>query len=163
LEKEMKKTKRYAGPIVLGVNDALVELTGALAGLTFALGDGKIIAITGIIIGFAAALSMSASEYLSSREESKRKSTPTKNAFYTGLAYLLTVLILVLPYILIQNVFKALAGTIALAILIIAFYTYFISTIKSQFWKRFFKMMAIAFSIAFISFLIGIILKKISA
>ncbi len=156
----MKQTKKYAGPIVLGVNDALVELTGALAGLTFVLNNGRIIAITGIIIGFAAALSMSVSEYFSSKEEGK-KSNPIKKAFYTGIAYLITVLVLVLPYLLIENAFKALTGTIALSILIIAFYTYFISTLKSKpFWKRFIQMLAIAFTVAFISFLVGILLKK---
>ncbi|MEW6566865.1 MAG: VIT1/CCC1 family protein [Chloroflexota bacterium] len=47
---------RYAGSIVLGLNDALVELTGALAGLTLALQNTKLIAITGLITGVAAAL-----------------------------------------------------------------------------------------------------------
>jgi rubrerythrin len=59
----------YAGSIVLGLNDALVELTGALAGLTLALQNGRIIAIIGIITGIAASMSMAASGYLASREE----------------------------------------------------------------------------------------------
>ncbi|MBD3225620.1 MAG: rubrerythrin family protein, partial [Caldithrix sp.] len=59
----------YAGAIVLGLNDALVELTGALAGLTFALQNNKLVAITGLITGFAASLSMAASGYLSSKED----------------------------------------------------------------------------------------------
>jgi VIT1/CCC1 family predicted Fe2+/Mn2+ transporter len=49
---------RYAGSMVLGLNDALVELTGALAGLTLALQDTNLIALTGSITGLAAALSM---------------------------------------------------------------------------------------------------------
>ena len=60
---------RYTGSIVLGLNDALVELTGALAGLTLALQDTKLIALTGSITGIAAALSMGASEYLSTKSE----------------------------------------------------------------------------------------------
>lgn len=63
----------YAGSIVLGLNDALVELTGTLAGLTFAFGNSRIIAVTGLIMGVAAALSMAASGYLSSREEDVEK------------------------------------------------------------------------------------------
>ncbi|MBN2188266.1 MAG: hypothetical protein JW699_02340, partial [Chitinispirillaceae bacterium] len=55
---------QYTGSMVLGLNDALVELTGALAGFTFALQNTKLIALTGSITGFAAALSMSASGYL---------------------------------------------------------------------------------------------------
>ena len=34
----------YIGSIVLGLNDAMVELTGTLAGLTFALQNGKLVA-----------------------------------------------------------------------------------------------------------------------
>jgi VIT1/CCC1 family predicted Fe2+/Mn2+ transporter len=45
---------RYTGSIVLGLNDALVELTGALAGLTLALRDTRLIALTGSITGIAA-------------------------------------------------------------------------------------------------------------
>ena len=44
----------YIGSIVLGLNDALVELTGALAGLTLALQDMRLIAIAGSITGIAA-------------------------------------------------------------------------------------------------------------
>ena len=60
---------RYAGSVVLGLNDALVELTGALAGLTLALQNVKLIALSGLITGIAASLSMAASEYLSTRSE----------------------------------------------------------------------------------------------
>ncbi len=60
---------RYTGSIVLGLNDALVELTGALAGLTLALQNTSLVAMTGAITGIAAALSMAASEYLSTKAE----------------------------------------------------------------------------------------------
>jgi VIT1/CCC1 family predicted Fe2+/Mn2+ transporter len=60
---------RYTGSIVLGLNDALVELTGALAGLTLALQNTRLIALTGLITGIAASLSMAASEYLSTQTE----------------------------------------------------------------------------------------------
>ena len=49
---------QYMGSVVLGLNDALVEFTGALAGFTLALNDTKLIALTGSITGIAAALSM---------------------------------------------------------------------------------------------------------
>ena len=52
---------RYISSMVLGLNDALVELTGALAGFTFALGNTTTIAMAGFITGSAATLSMAAS------------------------------------------------------------------------------------------------------
>ena len=93
---------RYAGSVVLGLNDALVELTGALAGLTLALQNVKLIALSGLITGIAASLSMAASEYLSTRSE-KTDKHPVRAAIYTGIAYIITVTLLVLPYLLIQN------------------------------------------------------------
>jgi VIT1/CCC1 family predicted Fe2+/Mn2+ transporter len=60
---------RYIGSMVLGLNDALVELTGVLAGLTLALQNTRLVAMTGFITGIAASLSMSASEYLSTKSD----------------------------------------------------------------------------------------------
>ena len=59
----------YIGSMVLGMNDALVELTGTLAGLTFALQNTRLIALTGFITGIAASFSMAASEYLSKNQK----------------------------------------------------------------------------------------------
>jgi rubrerythrin len=64
---------KYSGSVVLGLNDALVELTGTLAGLTLAFQNTRLIALSGLITGIAAALSMAASEFLStSSEETSR-------------------------------------------------------------------------------------------
>ena len=51
---------RYISSMVLGLNDALVELTGTLAGLTFALAKSNVVGLAGLITGIAASLSMSA-------------------------------------------------------------------------------------------------------
>ena len=58
---------RYVGSMVLGLNDALVELTGALAGFTLAFRNTRLIAMASFITGIAASLSMAASEYLSTK------------------------------------------------------------------------------------------------
>ncbi|MBC7131430.1 rubrerythrin family protein, partial [Candidatus Bathyarchaeota archaeon] len=42
---------KYVGSMVLGLNDALVELTGSLAGLTFALKNTSLVAMAGLITG----------------------------------------------------------------------------------------------------------------
>ena len=148
----------YAGSIVLGLNDALVELTGALAGLTLALQNGKIIAVIGLITGIAASMSMSASGYLSSREEKDRGSdkSPMKSALYTGIAYIITVILLILPYLIIQSLYAALIAMVLIATLIIAGYTFYITTAKSiPFWSRFREMAVISLAVTVISFAIG--------
>ncbi len=149
----------YASSIVLGLNDAIVEFTGTLAGLTFAIADSKIIGITGLIMGVAASLSMGASAYLSAKEDEKKN--PAKSFIYTAGAYMLTVLIIISPYFLLQSVQAALAVLLALTLAIVAGYSFYITTAKSQnFWEKFEEMIVISFGVALISFVIGLALKE---
>jgi hypothetical protein len=90
-----EESLRYAGSVVLGLNDALVELTGALAGLTFAFRDSRTIALAGLITGISASFSMAASDYLSTKADEDGKN-PLRSAIYTGLAYIVTVFILII-------------------------------------------------------------------
>ena len=137
------KDKRldYAGAIVLGLNDALVEFTGTLAGLTFAFANNLIVGSTGLIMGIAASLSMAASGYLASREEDHTDTNPITSAIYTGLSYIITVAFLVFPYFIQSDPYIALGAMLLITIGIIAFYTYYISVAKSiSFKKRFLEM-----------------------
>lgn len=149
----------YLGAIVLGINDALVELTGALAGFTFALKNPHLIAITGVITGIAAALSMSASEYLSAKSEPGPRNA-TKAAVYTGIAYIFTVLFLVTPYLIFNNIYYSLALMIFNAIIIILIFTYYLSVAKKfSFLKKFREMALISLGVAIISFFIGFLIN----
>ncbi len=149
---------QYAGSIVLGLNDALVELTGALAGFTLALADGRVVAVAGLVTGIAASLSMAASEYLSSKSETDRPASksPFKSALYTGGAYVGAVVLLILPFFLLSPVFLALGVTLALAVGIIAAFTFYLSVAKDlRFKPRFLEMTAISLGVAAVSFGIG--------
>ena len=151
---------RYAGSIVLGLNDALVELTGALAGLTLALQDVKLIALSGLITGIAASMSMAASEYLSTRSEETNKH-PVRAAIYTGIAYISTVALLVLPYLLFENYILDLVIALITAVVIIAVFNYYISVAKSEsFRARFTEMAALSLSVAAFSFIIGYFIRQ---
>ena len=151
---------RYAGSIVLGLNDALVELTGALAGLTLALQDVKLIALSGLITGIAASMSMAASEYLSTRSEDTSKH-PVRAAIYTGIAYIITVALLVLPYLLFENYILDLAITLTIAVVIIAVFNYYISVAKGEsFRARFTEMAGLSLGVALFSFVIGYFIRQ---
>ncbi len=150
----------YIGSMVLGLNDALVELTGALAGLTFALQNTHMIAIVGLITGIAAALSMAASEYLSTKSEGLKN--PLKAAFYTGVAYIVTVVLLVLPFFILSSYYIALMLTLAAALSVIFLFTFFVSVVKElSFGKTFLEMALISLGVAFLSFLVGILVRKV--
>ena len=151
---------RYAGSVVLGLNDALVELTGALAGLTLALQNVKLIALSGLITGIAASLSMAASEYLSTRSEDTDKH-PVRAAIYTGIAYIITVTLLVLPYLIFQNYILDLIITLTIGVLIIAVFNYYISVAKDEsFKKSFLEMAGLSLGVALFSFIIGYFIRQ---
>lgn len=146
---------RYAGSVVLGLNDALVELTGALAGLTFAFQNTQLIALAGLITGISASFSMAASEYLSQKSEGGEQD-PLRSAVYTGIAYIITVFLLILPFLVLNNYMVSLGWTLVNAILIIALFNYYISVARGyNFRRRFFEMAAISLGVALFSFILG--------
>jgi len=152
---------KYMGSIVLGLNDALVELTGGLAGLTLALRNTRLIALTGLIVGFAASLSMAASEYLSTKAEKAACIKPLKSAIYTGTVYTATVLVLILPYLLLENPFLCLAWTLVFAVLIIAGFNFYLSVARDEPFKRqFLEMAGVSLGVAGISFGIGYAIRR---
>ncbi len=151
---------QYVGSMVLGMNDALVELTGSLAGFTFAMQNTRLIALTGLIMGVSATFSMASSEFLAAKSEGRDDAF--KSCCYTGIAYLITVACLVLPYLLLGNsqYMTALFLMISVVILIIAGFTYYISVAQGERFKpRFLEMSSISIGVAVISFFVGILAK----
>ena len=156
------------GAIVLGLNDALVELTGALAGFTFAIGECSKIANRGLITGLAAAMSMAASAFLSARADAQAGNetddedggSAMKTAAYTGLAYIITVLILVAPYLFIPSATLALGAMLLGAFSIIAFFNFYLSVARgTSFWRGFSVMAGISTFVALVSYGFGYILQ----
>ncbi len=151
----------YIGSMVLGLNDALVELTGALSGLTFALQNTSTVGIAGLITGIAASLSMAASEYLSQKSEGGNTS-PLKASIYTGIAYIFTVLFLVFPYFVFSHYMIALLFTLINAFIVIFLFSFFVSVVKDlRFKSIFIEMFLISFGVSFLSFGIGILVRKV--
>jgi vacuolar iron transporter family protein len=146
---------RYTGSMVLGLNDALMEMTGVLAGLTLALRDTRLIALAGSITGIAAALSMGASEYLATKTE-KTVKNPLQASLYTVGAYLITIVILIAPYLVLKDYYLCLLCALAGAVVIIAIFTYYISVAKDvAFNRHFLEMAGVTFAVAAVSFLVG--------
>jgi VIT1/CCC1 family predicted Fe2+/Mn2+ transporter len=152
---------KYVGSVVLGLNDALVEFTGTLAGLTFAIQNTQIIAVVGLIMGVAASLSMGASEYLSQRTDGG-PTDPVKASVYTGVTYIVTVALLILPFLVLTSPYYALMFTLMGAVLVIFLFTFYISVAKDlPFWRRFGEMLVISLGIAAISFVIGVLIRTV--
>ena len=151
----------YVGSMVLGMNDAMVEMTGTLAGLTLAMQNTLLIALSGLITGIAATLSMASSEYLSSKSEGRPDAL--KSASYTGVAYLVTVALLILPYLLFDesHYLWAMGTMVVIVLLILVVFNYYLSVAQDlPFKKRFGQMAGISLGVAALSFVIGILVKQ---
>ena len=156
------------GSIVLGISDALIEMTGVLAGLTFALKDLKLVALSGLVTGIAASLSMGASEFLSKRAESQ-DSLPIKAAFYTLASYLFVVILLISPYLLIEQgrfglepQILSLSLTLCTGVFVVAGFNKWISTKQNQpFFSRFLEMLGILAIVTAVSYAIGMGLASV--
>ena len=152
---------QYVGSMVLGLNDALVELTGSLAGFVFALQNNRLVALSGLIVGISATFSMASSEFLAARSEGRDDAL--KSCSYTGIAYLLTVVALIAPYLIFptEQYIAALVCMLVVVILIIAGFTYYTSVAQDQpFKSRFLEMALISVGVAVVSFVVGILAKK---
>lgn len=150
---------KYMGSVILGLNDALVELLGTLAGLTFAFKNTHVVALASLITGIAATMSMAASEYLSTKEEGNK--SPFKASAYTGMAYFMVVFLLILPYLVLQLPFFALALSFSTALIIVGLFTLYVSVAKDlDFKKKFLEIAAVTFGVAILSFLIGSLARQ---
>ena len=162
LEMLDEESLQYVGSMVLGLSDALVELAGSLAGFTFALQNTRLVALSGLIVGISATFSMASSEFLSAKSEGRNDAL--KSCSYTGVAYLVTVILLVLPYLLFAESqgIAALACMLVIIVAIIASFTYYTSVAKGQrFFSRFLEMSLISLGVAVISFFVGILAKQL--
>lgn len=155
----------YLGAAVLGLNDALVELTGGLTGLVSSITDARLIGFTGAVIGTAAALSMAASNFLSAGMTPPEKQAegfrPIKAAAYTGSAYILVVVGLVAPFFLLENRVAALSATWLMALAVIVGFAYYSAVLQDlSFSKRVAQMLALGLGVAIVTFTIGRLISQ---
>ncbi len=148
----------FISNIVLGVNDGLIELTGALVGFSFAFQKPSLVALSGFITGLAASLSMASSAYMQAQYEEGKSAI--KAALYTGFAYIGVVFFLILPYILLSKTFLAVPLMLIIAISVIAGVSYYTSVVfDRKFLRQFVEMTLFSLGVAGITFSIGSLLR----
>lgn len=151
--------------IVLGFNDALIELTGALIGFSFALGEPKTVAVAGLVTGISASLSMAASAYqqaryvrgaISNAARREKSCSPVKAALFTGVSYIVIALVLVLPFVFAGSNTAAVGTMGVLAFLVVAgLSVYSASLLKRSYLSQLGEMCLFSLGVATVTFLIG--------
>ncbi|MGC9012088.1 VIT1/CCC1 transporter family protein [Thermogladius sp.] len=150
---------KYLGFVALGLADAIVEITGVNAGFLGATENTAIVGLAGLIVGFSAALSMAGASYLQSKHE--KRVSPTKSAVVTGLAYILSVLLLVAPFFTMRSLPAAFAASVTASVLLTGVFTYYSSVVEDKEFKReFLESLSLLLGIALASYLLGAALSR---
>lgn len=149
----------FLSSIILGLNDGLIELTGALVGFSFAFASQSLVALTGLITGIAASMSMASSAYMQARHEEGKDAK--KSGLYTGLSYITVVLLLVSPFFIFSNIYSALIAMFSIVMVIILAISYYSATLFNRsFKKQFSEMFIFSIVVAIVAFLIGVLFKN---
>ncbi len=159
---ELKEDRvTFLSSIVLGLNDGLVELTGALVGFSFALEDHILIAEAGFITGVAASLSMASSAYMQARYDKDKD--PKKAGIYTGAAYIVVVLMLIAPFFIFREVFVSLAVMFGVAFFIINAMSLFGAVLlERNFLRQAGELFAASIGVGTAAFIIGMLFRLFS-
>lgn len=156
----MKKKYVYSPAIVLGMHDAIVSLSGLIAGLTLALADKKTIILSAIIASVAAGLSMGASCYLA--EKTNNNPYAIRAGATTSAAYMGTCVFLILPFFWFTNNYYALAFSLLMAVAIIIICNLCIRhTHRHSFWRHTIEMLIICAVVSIVAFAVGEVAKNL--
>jgi VIT1/CCC1 family predicted Fe2+/Mn2+ transporter len=152
---------RQLGSIALGVSDAIIELTGVLAGFAGYTGSPLQVAAAGLIVGVSAALSMAAAAYSQAKHE--RGKNPRTTATFTGLFYMLTVLALVAPLLLGAPASIGVALSLACALAILAAFSFYSAVVMERpFLREYLENAAVIMAVSLVGYAFGQIVKELT-
>jgi len=114
---------KYMSFIVLGLADAIIEITGVHAGFLGVTNYTIMAGIAGLVVGISAAVSMASAAYLQAKHEMGRN--PLTSALMTGLGYIAASFTLATPYLLVHRMLLAFTTSLGLGVVLIAAFTYY--------------------------------------
>jgi VIT1/CCC1 family predicted Fe2+/Mn2+ transporter len=145
----------YIGFVALGLADAIVEITGVHAGFLGVTGSTLIAGIAGVIVGFAAAISMGSAAYLQSKQDPEKSAI--RSAFITGISYMISVICLALPYFLIRTMITAFVVSTSIGALLLAGFTFYGAVVfDRKFFREFGESASLMLATALATYLLGV-------
>lgn len=144
----------YLGFIALGLADAIVEITGVHAGFLGVTNSTLFAGVSGVIVGFSAAISMGSAAYLQAKQDPNR--SPFVSAVMTGVSYIVSVLALAVPYFFTANMGLAFSISVAVGIALVAALTFYSAVVfDRKFLREFLETVALMLGTAAASFVLG--------
>ena len=151
-------TVRYISFVVLGLADALVEITGIHAGSLGIYNRTEIAGLAGVIAGGAASLAMASAAYAQAKQGFK--GSASVSAAYTGVSYFITAIILASPYFLTRSQLEAISVSLVLAVAIVTFASYYGSIISTKpFLRDYLELLLILFGVTVALYAFGYFIR----
>lgn len=152
---------RYLGSMALGISDAMIEMSGVLAGFLGFTESSAQTGIAGLIVGVSASMSMAAASFLQAKHEKGKK--PGSAALTTGIFYLSTVGLLTLPFFTGLPMLTALTFSILLTLVVLAAFTFYSSTILGgKFAREYMENLLVIILVVVAGFVFGDVVKKLT-
>jgi VIT1/CCC1 family predicted Fe2+/Mn2+ transporter len=152
---------RYISFVVLGLADALVEITGIHAGSLGIYNSTEIAGLAGVIAGGAASLAMASAAFAQAKQGFQ--GSAKLSAVYTGVSYFVTAVILASPYFLTKSLVDALTASLFLAVVILALATYYSSVISYKPFRRdFVEILLIMFAVTAALYFFGYFIRDLT-
>lgn len=149
-----EKATAYLGFIILGLADAIVEITGVHAGFLGVTTSTIIAGIAGLVVGVSASIAMASAAYLQAKQG--ELANPKFSAIYTGVSYILAAVALATPYFLTHNMILAFVFSLLVALALVAYFNFYSSILfERNFAKEFLINSGLLLFTAMISFFFG--------
>jgi len=150
---------KYMSFIVLGLADAVVEISGIHAGSLGIYGETRLAGLAGIIAGMAASIAMGTAAYAQAKQGFQ--GSAKWSAIYTGVSYMVTAVFLALPYFLTGSQSAALTASLVIGVMLVATMTFYDNVISARPFKRQFGEIAgIILAASLALFIIGTVVGQ---
>ena len=155
--------------VIFGMNDGLVEVLAAVAGLGAAFRLPILVLTSGFIVAMSGTLSMAGGAYLSVEYEKSigirgktKQSSPKRSAAYVGFSYIFGAMFPLLPFVVGYGGYSGIALSIIITAGVLTLVSTMISIISSTSIRgRLIRTLAISLGIAGFTMLIGIYARTV--
>lgn len=169
--REYRGQLNYIRSIVFGLNDGLVEILAAVAGIAVVATSGTVVIVAGVIIGVSGTLSMAGGSYLSAKShnlmedidedgEGNTNTTPLQEALYTGVYYFLGSLVAIIPFVFGLVGVAGILVAVILVSLVLTMVSIIVAVVSgTSVQKRVFEMLAVSLGAVMVTVILGTVAR----
>lgn len=145
---------KYISFVILGLADAIVEISGIHAGSLGIYNSTRITGLAGVVAGAAASIAMASAAFAQAKQGFK--GSASLSAIFTGISYFISAVILAGPYFLTENKIDAMATSLILGVVILLITIYYNSVISEGHFRRdFAELVAIMLAATVVLYVFG--------